>query len=122
MTNAKCAICDKDYYVCMSCKNRIRLKPWTVYTDTPECYKIFQIIHGYSTGVYTKEETKEKLQNIETINFDNLKENIRKIIEDILFEETEKTPNNQDNQIDDKQDDMQELVKARKTCKKKKKK
>lgn len=122
MTNAKCAICDKDYYVCMSCKNRIRLKPWTVYTDTPECYKIFQIIHGYSTGVYTKEETKEKLQNIETINFDNLKENIRKIIEDILFEETEKTPNNQDNQIDDKQDDMQELVKAQKTCKKKKKK
>lgn len=122
MTNAKCAICDKDYYVCMSCKNRIRLKPWTVYTDTPECYKIFQIIHGYSTGVYTKEETKEKLQNIETINFDNLKENIRKIIEDILFEETEKTPNNQDNQIDDKQDDMQELVKAQKTSKKKKKK
>ena len=122
MTNAKCAICDKDYYVCMSCKNRIRLKPWTVYTDTPECYKIFQIIHGYSTGVYTKEETKEKLQNIEKINFDNLKENIRKIIEDILFEETEKTPNNQDNQIDDKQDDMQELVKAQKTCKKKKKK
>lgn len=122
MTNAKCAICDKDYYVCMSCKNRIRLKPWTVYTDTPECYKIFQIIHGYSTGVYTKEETKEKLQNIETINFDNLKENIRKIIEDILFEETEKTSNNQDNQVDDKQDDMQELVKTQKTSKKKKKK
>ena len=122
MTNAKCAICDKDYYVCMSCKNRIRLKPWTVYTDTPECYKIFQIIHGYSTGVYTKEETKEKLQNIETINFDNLKENIRKIIEDILFEEIEKTPNNQDNQVDDEQKDMQELVKTQKTSKKKKKK
>ena len=106
----------------MSCKNRIRLKPWTVYTDTPECYKIFQIIHGYSTGVYTKEETKEKLQNIETINFDNLKENIRKIIEDILFEEIEKTPNNQDNQVDDEQKDMQELVKTQKTSKKKKKK
>ena len=122
MTNAKCAICDKDYYVCMSCKNRIRLKPWTVYTDTPECYKIFQIIHGYSTGVYTKEETKEKLQNIETINFDNLKENIRKIIEDILFEETEKTPDEQNNQVDDMQENEQELVKVQKTSKKKKKK
>ena len=106
----------------MSCKNRIRLKPWTVYTDTPECYKIFQIIHGYSTGVYTKEETKEKLQNIETINFDNLKENIRKIIEDILFEETEKTPDEQNNQVDDMQENEQELVKTQKTSKKKKKK
>lgn len=87
MTNAKCAICGKDYYVCMSCKDRIRLKPWTIYTDTPDCYKIFQIIHGFSTGVYSKEEAKEKLKNIDLTNFETLKDDIKKVIEDILFEE-----------------------------------
>lgn len=71
----------------MSCKDRIRLKPWTIYTDTPDCYKIFQIIHGFSTGVYSKEEAKEKLKNIDLINFETLKDDIKKVIEDILFEE-----------------------------------
>lgn len=87
MTNAKCAICGKDYYVCMSCKDRIRLKPWTIYTDTPDCYKIFQIIHGFSTGVYSKEEAKEKLKNIDLINFETLKDDIKKVIEDILVKD-----------------------------------
>lgn len=70
----------------MSCKDRIRLKPWTIYTDTPDCYKIFQIIHGFSTGVYSKEEAKEKLKNIDLTNFETLKDDIKKVIEDILFE------------------------------------
>lgn len=87
MTNAKCAICGKDYYVCMSCKDRIRLKPWTIYTDTPNCYKIFQIIHGFSTGVYSKEEAKEKLKNIDLTNFETLKDDIKKVIEDILVKD-----------------------------------
>lgn len=71
----------------MSCKSRIRLKPWTIYTDTPDCYKIFQIIHGFSTGVYSKEEAKERLKNIDLTNFETLKDDIKKVIEDILFEE-----------------------------------
>ena len=122
MTNAKCAICGKDYYVCMSCKDRIRLKPWTVYTDTPECYKIFQIIHGYSTGVYTREETKQKLQNIESINMNELKDNIGKIVKDILFEEVEKATENVDSEVDKQVDDKQEIIKDQKPVKKKKKK
>lgn len=71
----------------MSCKSRIRLKPWTIYTDTPDCYKIFQIIHGFSTGVYSKEEAKEKLKNIDLINFETLKDDIKKVIEDILVKD-----------------------------------
>lgn len=71
----------------MSCKDRIRLKPWTIYTDTPDCYKIFQIIHGFSTGVYSKEEAKEKLKNIDLINFETLKDDIKKVIEDILVKD-----------------------------------
>lgn len=71
----------------MSCKDRIRLKPWTIYTDTPDCYKIFQIIHGFSTGVYSKEEAKEKLKNIDLTNFETLKDDIKKVIEDILVKD-----------------------------------
>lgn len=106
----------------MSCKDRIRLKPWTVYTDTPECYKIFQIIHGYSTGVYTREETKQKLQNIESINMNELRDNIRKIVEDILFEEVEKATEKIDSNVDSEVDDKREVVKDQKPIKKKKKK
>lgn len=121
LTNAKCAICGKDYYICMSCKNRIRLKPWTVYTDTPECYKVFQIIHGFSTGVYTKEEAKEKLQNIESIELESYKEEIKKVIEDILFDETIKK--NKKKNFDEEikvSDDLVEVTNTQKTVAKKK--
>lgn len=82
--NATCAICGKGYHLCMSCKDMISLTPWKKHTDTSEHYKIYQIIHGYSTKVYTKAEAKAKLKNVDLSDFDTLRDNIKSVITDIM--------------------------------------
>lgn len=85
--NAVCSICDKEYYVCMSCADSMKLHPWKAFTDTQECYKVFQVVRGFSTGMYTKEEAKERLHNIDLSNLENYREHIKKIVKDILKED-----------------------------------
>ena len=85
--NSYCSICGNGYYVCLSCKDSMALSPWKIHTDTSEHYKIYQILHGYSTGVYSKDEAKLKLQNVDLTDLDNFKENIKSTIKDILKEE-----------------------------------
>lgn len=82
--NAACAICGEGYHLCLSCKDIMKLNPWKQYTDTPEHYKIFQIIRGLSTGVYSKEEAKSKLQKLDLSDLDSFKDNIKKIIKEII--------------------------------------
>lgn len=85
--NSYCSICGNGYHVCLSCKDSMALSPWKIHTDTSEHYKIYQILHGYSTGVYSKDEAKLKLQNVDLTDLDNFKENIKSTIKDILKEE-----------------------------------
>ena len=82
--NATCAICGNGYHLCMSCKDMISLTPWKKHTDTSEHYKIYQIIHGYSTKVYTKAEAKDKLKKVDLSDFDTLRDNIKSVITDIM--------------------------------------
>ena len=63
--NATCSICGKDYYVCLSCKDAIQLSPWKIHCCSADCYKTYQVVRGFSTGVYTKDEFKSKLKNID---------------------------------------------------------
>lgn len=84
--NATCSICGKDYHACLSCRDSIQLAPWKIHTDTAEHYKIFQIIRGFSTGVYDKCEAKEKLKNVDLSDLNELRPNIKKIIRDIMKE------------------------------------
>ena len=58
-----------------------------MFTDTSECYKVFQAVKGFSTGVYTKEEFKSKLNNIDLSDLENYREHIKVIIKDALMEE-----------------------------------
>lgn len=83
--NATCAICNKGYYMCNSCRDFKNLYPWKLHTDTSEHFKIYQIIHGYSIGVYNKAESKEKLQNVDLSDLETLRDNIKAIIKDILY-------------------------------------
>lgn len=85
--NATCSICGRDYHMCLSCKDSIQLAPWKAYTDTAEHYKIYQIVRGFSTGVYSKDEAKAKFANVDLSDLDNLRPHITKIIKDILEEE-----------------------------------
>lgn len=85
--NTTCSICGRDYHMCLSCKDSISLAPWKVHTDTAEHYKVFQIIRGFSTGLYTKDEAKIKFENVDLSDLNDFRPHIKTIIKDILKEE-----------------------------------
>lgn len=85
--NAVCSICGKAYHLCLSCSDTMKLHPWKTYTDSQECFKVFQVVRGFSTGVYTKDEAKEKLQNVDLKNLNSFRPHIKKIVKDILKED-----------------------------------
>lgn len=84
--NATCSICGKGYYKCLSCKDIMNLSPWKLHTDTSEHYKVFQILRGYSTKVYSKDEAKSKLQMVDLSDFNDLRDNIKNVINEIIKE------------------------------------
>lgn len=64
------------------------MNPWKIHTDTSEHYKVYQVIHGLSTGVYTKDEARTKFKNnIDLSDLNNFRPHIKKIIKDVLKEE-----------------------------------
>ena len=85
--NAYCAICGNPYHVCMSCIDSMRLSPWKILTDTSEHFKVYQIIHGFTSNVYSKDEAKTKLSNVDLRDLESFRPNIKEIIKDILKEE-----------------------------------
>lgn len=82
--NATCSICDTPYYVCMSCKDSMQLQPWKIHCCSADCYKVFQVVRGFSTKVYTKDEFRTKLQNIDLSNLENYRAHIKTLIKDAL--------------------------------------
>lgn len=86
--NAYCTVCGNGYHLCLSCKDKMKLQPWKAFTDTAEHYKIHQIIHGFSTKVYTKDEVRSKLKNVDLSDLETFKPNIKAIIKDILKEKS----------------------------------
>lgn len=85
--NAKCSICGKDYYLCLSCKDTLSLHPWRVHTCSSVHYQVYQIIRGYNTKVYTKEEARIKLKNVNLQDLEEFRPHIKEIVKDILKEE-----------------------------------
>lgn len=86
VNNATCSICGKGYRLCLSCKDAMDMKPWKLHTDTAEHYKVYQILHGYSTGVYTKSEAKNKLQMVDLSDLNTFRDSIKNTINDIMHE------------------------------------
>lgn len=85
--NATCSICGGGYHVCHSCKDSIQLQPWKIHCCSVDCYKTYQVVRGFSTGVYTKDEFKSKLKSIDLSNLENYREHIKALIKDALKEE-----------------------------------
>lgn len=85
--NATCSICNKSYYVCMGCGNAKQLQPWKTYCCSPDCYKVFQVVKGFSTGMYAKDEFKSKLNNIDLSNLESFRESVKIVIKDALKED-----------------------------------
>lgn len=82
--NANCSICGKPYHMCYSCKKNDKTLVWKRFCCCPEHYKIYQVVHGYTTGLYTKAEADKKLKNIDTSDIDELRPNIREILVGIM--------------------------------------
>lgn len=85
--NAVCSICGKAYHLCLSCSDAMKLHPWKTYTDSQNCFQVFQVVRGFSTGVYTKDEAKEKFKNVDLKDINSFKPHIKKIVKDILKED-----------------------------------
>lgn len=85
--NATCSICGKGYHLCLSCKDSMNLHPWKIHCCSADCYKAFQVVKGYSTGVYNKKEFKSKLKNIDLSNLENYRDHIKSLIKDALKED-----------------------------------
>ena len=85
--NAICSICGSGYYVCLSCKDKMRLHPYKIYCCSPSHFQVFQVVRGFSTGVYDKDEFKSKLKNIDLSDLENYRDHIKTLIKDVLKEE-----------------------------------
>lgn len=86
--NATCSICGSGYYACLSCKDAMKLHPYKIHCCSADCYKVFQVVRGFSTNVYTKDEFKSKLKNIDLSNLENYREHIKVLIKDALKEDS----------------------------------
>lgn len=85
--NAYCSVCGKGYYKCLSCRTMMQSQPWKQYTDTSEHYKIHQVVRGYVTDVYTKAEACERLKQVDLSDLDELRVEIREVIDEIMGNE-----------------------------------
>lgn len=85
--NAICSICGNPYHKCLSCRDSMNLQPWKMFTDTAEHYKVFQAVRGLSTGVYSNDEFKSKLKNIDLSDLENYREHIKVLIKNALKED-----------------------------------
>lgn len=99
--NATCAICGKPYHMCYSCKGN-QNAIWKRHCDTAEHYKIYQLVHGYTTGLYTDAEAAAKLKNIDVSDVDELRPHIRDIIKKIQGAAKPKRSAKKENDIDNK--------------------
>ena len=84
--NATCSICGRPYYKCISCRDTMALNPWKILCCSSQHYQVHQVIKGRNSGVYTKDEAKNRLKNID-INIEDFKPRIKQIVEDILKED-----------------------------------
>lgn len=82
--NATCSICGKGYYMCQSCKDQLRLNSWKIHTDTSEHFKIFQIVRGYTIGLYNKDEAKNKFENVDLSDLESFLPEVKSAIKTIL--------------------------------------
>ena len=85
--NAYCTICGRGYHKCLACRDYAVLHPWQMYTDSSEHYKIFQILHGYNTGVFTKDEARARFQNIDLTDLETFRPDIKSAVKAIINDE-----------------------------------
>lgn len=82
--NAVCAICGKGYYMCLSCKDKLAAAPWKMHCCSAEHYKIYQILHGHTVGLYNDAEAKKRLKRVDLSDLAELREDKQVVIKNLL--------------------------------------
>ena len=82
--NVKCIICGKGYHLCRSCKDKLAVAPYKLLTDTSEHYKVYQVVNAYRGKIYTKEEAREVLKNVDISDKDTYLDSVKKLLDEIL--------------------------------------
>lgn len=101
--NATCAICGKEYVMCYSCKHDRAAAPWKMHCDTAEHYKVYQIIHGYTCGVYTEKEAAKKLKNVNLDDVDEFRPHIKDIVKKLMDVDVRTTKRTRKKKVEDEQ-------------------
>lgn len=100
---AVCAICGREYDVCLSCRDQNKIKPWRSITDTVVCYKVFLVLTQLNNGYISKEEAKSQLEQI-TFNKNDLREDVRNKVDEIMSSTTERTKRSKTNIVENEND------------------
>ena len=87
----------------------------SIHTDTSEHYKIFQIVRGYSIGLYTKDEAKDKFKNVDLADLKDFLPEVQSVIKTILDDKNESSENEN---IDGTIDNEKKVRKPRNAAKK----
>ena len=85
--NRICKTCGKKYFYCSHCDKSKGSPEWMLMWDTENCKTIFEIVSSYIQGQINKASAKERLDKCDLKQLYSFKENIRKIIEEIIEEE-----------------------------------
>lgn len=115
--NSTCAICGKAYHLCMSCKDKMKLTPWKVLTDTSEHYKIFQVVRGFCTGIYSKEEAKQALKNVDLSDKDTFLESVKNKIDEIMMDEKSANPVKEEAEVEEIEPTVKSIAPRKKRAK-----
>ena len=89
--NVKCVVCGNGYHLCRSCKDKLAIAPYKLVTDTSEHYKVYQVVNAYRSGVYTKEEARKALLNVDMSDKETYLDSVKKILDEICKVEEVKT-------------------------------
>jgi hypothetical protein len=101
-----CTVCAREYKICPKCEELAgkKILSWKYTCDTPECFQIHMVLHGYFCKEYTKEQAKELLISLGADKLQAYDENAKKLIDEIMYEEPKpkaeapKTSNNTNTQ------------------------
>lgn len=93
--NARCDICGKEYYVCQSCSEVAKFKPWRTVADTFEHYMVFLALSNYHHNG-NAEEARKALSSCNLTDYETYNDNIKLVIDKIMENKQETASDNKD--------------------------
>ena len=82
--NRICLTCGKAYEYCGSCNSSLKYPVWMSIFDTENCKNIFEVVSDYKQKTITKKRAIERLEKCDLTNRNDLKANMKEIINELF--------------------------------------